>query len=85
MIIRETKIHEILRESDVSISCDSCKEIFVFRNERSVTHIANFVCIEKTFEYGSKKDGDTYSAHLCESCADKILGPYWHKENIKYR
>lgn len=82
MIIRETKIHEILKESDVSISCDSCGEAFIFEDENSVTQIANFVCISKTFEYGSKKDGDTYSTHLCEACADKILGLYWHKENV---
>lgn len=84
MIIRETKIHEILKESDISISCDSCKEIFVFRDKKVMSDIANFVYITKTFEYGSQKDGDTYSIHLCESCADKILGPYWHKENIEY-
>jgi hypothetical protein len=71
---------------NISISCDSCKVIYLYKEQSidSLCKINNFVTISKTFEYGSHNDGDTYSCHFCESCANKILKKYWHKENIVY-
>lgn len=32
-----------------------------------------FATIDKTYGYGSPKDGDRYVAHFCEPCTDRVF------------
>lgn len=58
-----------------SISCDWCKKEF----DKESLEFDNFNTIFFDFTWGSKKDGDSFEADICEECATNNFKNYWRK------
>jgi len=55
------------------IWCNMCGER---HNAKDFEKTGQFAAIDKTYGFGSLKDGDRYLAHLCEPCTDKLFSVF---------
>ena len=75
MIKAHTEVVQLEVEVVDMALCDCCgKEIKTLKADYE-----DYLVIDKTWGYGSTKDGERHEVHICESCYDKWVQGFIHK------
>ncbi len=61
-------------DEDIGIKCNACDKDWG----------EEYVDLRVSWGYESDKDGENWSADICEKCVDKLLVPYVKFEKKKY-
>jgi hypothetical protein len=77
MLLEEKKEKLVTYKEPISLSCDLCKQIYMFDRDDDQFHINNFIHIRKEFGYGSLYDGDRVEIDICHDCAHKLFKDKW--------
>lgn len=68
------EVVEIQQQIITDIICDSCGKSCTYHIDDNKYHsIHNYFELISRFGYGSKKDGEEWTAQICEKCVDEKL------------